>query len=78
MHTLTKSQLKSIQGGNFAIPMVAAAGLGACTNVLAWAVKNTIQGNTEEFNNFSNYVVEATIGATIASFGAIGFVFATS
>ena len=78
MQTLDESQFKQVHGGNFIVPVVAAAGIGACTNLLAWAIQSSAQGNTEDFSYLPNYLVEASVGALIGTFSAIGFVFATS
>lgn len=76
MEVLDSTSTKQVQAGNLLVPGLSALAIGVSTGLLSWAIKTSYNGNTEEFNAWQNYVIEGSIGASIAVMATLSFVFA--
>ncbi len=63
-------------GGNLIVPVLCSLGIGVTGGLLSWTIKTSYEGKTEEFNSITNYVLEGSVGALIATFATAGFVMA--
>lgn len=77
MEIIDDNALTQVNAGNaFVIPMFTAVTIGFCGGVLAWTLKTAYKGDTEAFSAWQNYVIEGSIGVTIASVASLSFLFA--
>ncbi len=77
MEVLDIKQTHYVQGGNsIAVPLIASVSIGATTGLLYWAVRASYNDQMEEFSSPSNYFIEGTVGAAIATLSTLGFVLA--